>query len=659
MADGRRVLACGSVRPILTRLPDVILVVVGVLVLAAGAGPAHAATTHMAQRPGNARTVAENAGPGRTIVSQIHNAPGWRPSYSYTDRSGPHTRVVNGPGWNDASATYNPGKRLDAYQLISHGSCVSGRSEGPAGTGSDIADGTCRWKYLSRVDYISITGWAFDNRHWESGTAYRYGDYVVSDSPLRAYEQVRGAGCTSTVAPTGTANGSGSAFTTSDGCQWKYWADVIYSSGRSYIPTQRYAPGSTSSRIDELTANHQADLWNDREYVAGRHGEAVPIRLQAHHDHTQDGFPYSPEGGRIACPSGCREIIVTTAPGESFADSLTPGDPLSGYDPARGVAIRNPTTGYLTDGFELRDNHVTLIGLQIKSDHGIGLGGGETHGGNYATVRRSTIDGGQGHKPAIFLDTRMLVANSLVVAHGAFGIQEDYPGTVLHSTLVNPDRVPDSFGIVSGHDWVFVGETVSNTAIFGFAHAAGFGFQGWDDMTWLGSHNATDAPAADNGSPALPRKGRVIARMLPGTTYGESASKAFVAFPGDYRPRAGSPLIGAGNALGAFNPACPKHPKHKPCRAIYTLDLPDIIGTPRPQAGRYDIGAWQSGPVPPQAAAVPARTDPSGAATAVASWTESITSAVHDMGDSVAELQARIAFVVSKAAAKARSAWGD
>ena len=36
----------------------------------------------------------------------------------------------------------------------------------------------------------------------------------------------------------------------------------------------------------------------------------------------------------------------------------------------------------------------------------------------------------------------MVIENSLVISHGQYGIVEDYPGTVLHTTLVNSGRVP-------------------------------------------------------------------------------------------------------------------------------------------------------------------------------------------------------------------------
>jgi hypothetical protein len=532
--------------------------------------------------------------PGPTVISQIHNAPGWRRDHIYRFHEGPFTRVVNGPGWNESADTYNPGRVLNAYQLISTGSCTSADRNGPTGTGSHINDGTCTWEYLSPVDYVSITGWTFDNQHWKAGTAYPYGDYVVSDSPLRAYEQMNSMGCKSTAAPTGTAYGSGTEFTTADRCRWKYWADILYSSEKSYIPTQRYPTKGKLDATVELKANYEAEIWNDREYVAGENGEAVPIRLQAHFDYTQDDFPYSSEGN-ASCNQKCYSIILAAAPGESFADRLTPVDPLVGYEPKDGVAIRNPTSR-LSDGFEIRDNGVHLIGLQVKSDYGIGVGGGQTHGGNYVTIRHSIVEGGNGaDAAAINLDTWMLVENSLVISHSRYGIVEDYPGSIVYSTIVNPDRVANSIAFEVGLDWQWTGETVSNTAIFGFAHVAGSMADpratDWHGITWLGGHNATDAPVGDSGAFPFADNRTVSIKTLPGTIYGISAKSVFKAFPGDYRLATGSPLIGAGRPIGAFSPSCLTN---KPCPGYYTFDSPDIIGTARPQAARYDIGAWQS-----------------------------------------------------------------
>lgn len=543
------------------------------------------------------------------VVSQIHNAPGWLPNHAYGATTDPayaagHTRVNSGPGWNPTTQAWVPGQPLAAYQLTSP-SCTSGATE-PIGTGNAIADGTCSWEYLSATDYVSITGWSFDNQPWKTGTAYLYGDYVISDSPPRAYEETGLPGCTSTVAPTGTASGSDTTFATSDGCTWTYWADVLYSSEKSYIPTERYL-GATSTSAGEGTAEmaanttYEAQLWNDREYVAGENGEAVPIRLQAHTDYTQDGFPYSGEGSLIC--NSCDEIIIEAAPGESFANGLTPADPLTGFDPTKGVAIENPTTGLLTDGFEWRDNDGEVIGLQVKSDDGIGIGGGETHGGNGVMLLDDIVDGslnpsvwGWSDAGAVFLDAGGLVANSLVVSHGAVGISEAYPGAVVHSTIVNPAGT-GSVGVAFYDNWVFVGETLSDDAIFGFAHAAGSPTAPGaanQAATWLGGNDATNAPAADSGTATVTGNewSPFYAYPLPSTNtlFGVSPTAAFVGFPGDYRLAAGSPLIGAGVSIGAINPSCETG---QTCSnaGFPDTDTPDIIGTTRPP---YDIGAWQT-----------------------------------------------------------------
>jgi hypothetical protein len=65
---------------------------------------------------------------------------------------------------------------------------------------------------------------------------------------------------------------------------------------------------------------------------------------------------------------------------------------------------------------------------------------------------------------------------------------------------------------------------------------------------------------------------------------------------GDWRLSSGSPLRGAGSAYGDFTTNCQTTSPNCPNLTTYNFDSPDIIGTARPQAGRDDIGAWQSTP---------------------------------------------------------------
>src|ERR1700746_1897203 len=81
-----------------------------------------------------------------TFAAQIHNAPGWELSTTYTYSSGPptapFTRVVAGAGWTPSGGTkpgaagrgqevptggggtWHPGSALNAYQLTSRGTCT-------------------------------------------------------------------------------------------------------------------------------------------------------------------------------------------------------------------------------------------------------------------------------------------------------------------------------------------------------------------------------------------------------------------------------------------------------------------------------------------------------------------------------------------------------
>ena len=55
------------------------------------------------------------AAQAQTVVSQIHNAPGWLPNHAYAPATGPQTRVNSGPGWNGTA--WVPYQPLAAYQL--------------------------------------------------------------------------------------------------------------------------------------------------------------------------------------------------------------------------------------------------------------------------------------------------------------------------------------------------------------------------------------------------------------------------------------------------------------------------------------------------------------------------------------------------------------
>lgn len=540
------------------------------------------------------------------IVSQIHNAPGWLPNTAYTAATAPpYTRVNSGLGWNPSTQQWVPGQPLAAYQLASASTCTSGKIE-PAGTGDAIQDGTCTWRYLSATDYVTLTGWMYDNQAWVRGTTYHFFDIATAGSPLRVYALTDNS-CASTVAPAGNGFRVSSDWLRhitpgADGCHWDYLADILYTSRKSYIPTGTFT-SSTSIGTIQMKVDADADLWNDREYIAGENGEMSPIVLKNHLNNWHGGG----EGGQMtgcntpgAAPGSpmvkCPNFWIEAAPGESFRDTLTPTEPLAGYDPSRGVAIRDPATyvwPYEPAALLMWDPFTHIIGLQLKSDHGAAY-----FGYNQDTISDSILDGGSRDPwtshTAVFLDAGPdVIANSLVITHGSAGVVFKYPGFVLHSTVVDPERAGD-VGVETGNKWVFNNTTVSNSAIFGFAHAGAAG-NPETAFSSQSSNNVTDAPSGDSGSTTwMGSKSSALVVDIPNTNYGASASAAFVVFGSDWRAKSGGPLVGAGSAFGDFTTGCSAAYPNCANKVVYNFDTSDIVGTARSQRGKYDIGAWQS-----------------------------------------------------------------
>jgi hypothetical protein len=211
--------------------------------------------------------VVEANADGQYIHAQLHNAEGWLRNKQYTYAPGPPTapfrRVNAGPGWDPAASQYTSGQLVNNYQLISPGTCTSSPTgNGPSGTGTDITDGTCHWKYTSVVDYVTLTGWILDGGGpWVSGTWYGPRDtaYVVA-SNSDAFQQIV-AGCISTVAPSTsiTPNASGE-LDTGDGCRWLYIGRVTYSSGAKTFGHERWWRDSFQGYIMPSTYTATASI---------------------------------------------------------------------------------------------------------------------------------------------------------------------------------------------------------------------------------------------------------------------------------------------------------------------------------------------------------------------------------------------------------------
>lgn len=558
--------------------------------------------------------------PGATQVSNIHDAPGWAASHAYTPASGPKTRVVNGAGWTGSA--FVPGSALNAYELTS-GSCTSASSGGPSGTGGLISDGTCTWKYLSGVDYLSESAWNFDGPQWASGHTYSFGDYATTNvaGHLRSYSLSGSSSyafCTSTVAPSGVGSGGGnwglSTLTTSDGCQWEYMADLVYSSQVSYIPEQSYVNNGWGVTA-HLDRPYTGAMWNDAEYVAGAAAfsgapaERNPLMMV---DHAQNRIL---EGNLQGLQDVNRVPTITVATGEGFASNLTTATPLAGYDPTKGVAIRNPnsTADSLgpnnaeagAAGFLAWANFPSVIGLQIKATAAPAVM--TTNG---PTVTNNILDGGFKNITtlcaAVWMDNDVNFVNNLVLSHGCIGVYAKYGNSfLLFNTIVNVGTVTAPVAIGNFWCWCTISGVssgpfqelvVANNAFYNWGHLFGENPTGGGTLTPLSAssaNNVTDLAGPDNTGTTWYTDGSsnsATVLAVPGTTFSVSGASMFVNPASDYRPNTG--ISTAGASFGNYNQYC-SFPFTSGC-VVENYDTPDILGNARPNgSSQFSTGAEQ------------------------------------------------------------------
>jgi len=652
-----------------------------------------------------------------TVISQIHNACGWEPNASYTYSAGPptapFTRVNNGPGWTPSGSsscgpgTYTNGQALNNYQLISPGTCTSASSGGPSGTGSDIVDGVggtaCHWKYVSGVDYVTLTGWTLDNGNlWASGTVYGFYDIVATNAAgTSQYIQI-GGGCISIVQPAGTA----SDLQTADGCEWRYNGSITYTSRVGTMPTQTFANfvvsnaciGADSSCTSAgtnlyipvvadcraFTANSQyvggagvyskgaaqiftkltavqscvnggsgvftvsysqqagaesmvvstfsrayghiqslygAEIWNDQEYVCGVNNENNPIELQNHINRHNDSIQYVPAPPFTSAPNGTPgwPFDIFAAPGESFSVTYqnNPALALSEYNANYGVAIKcNATANF--GALAIGDNNVWVEGIQFTSNTTDGTIDGQYVGRacnvcffDHDLIQNTYV--GVQAAPVVGVGAATFLWDDVVITSSLVGIQFDYAGYLIDSTIIGTGGQSNSVGVSVGNQQYGCNYFYGN-AIYGFAHAfarnshfpvASSCNHRAGEYTY-GGNNYTDAPIGDGGTGLWMGGGTTTVTTLPGATYGKTAAASFVTWPGNYKITQSSPLYKGGASFNGLTFPFPGGFCFGPMPGNYsgsTLpsisgypcypDSPDIAGTARPQGTRYDAGAYE------------------------------------------------------------------
>lgn len=465
------------------------------------------------------------------IVSQIHNAPEWAAGSLYK----PGDRVVN-----------LKAKPACAYQCVTGGTA---QGAAPEGNGDSVKDGGgVVWKYLSEVDYTTLTGWLYDAPAWKAGESYVFRDYVVAGSPLCAYRCEQPGSGPSTVLPVDTGKNKTAG---ADGYKWAKMATIGYTSGRSFIPAQKYTDPKQAATV-QMTKRPTAHLWNDAEYVAGERGENRPISVQDH----QMFYPGD------TSPKGRAEqlrITITAAPGESFMDR--PDAPLR-YDPAHGVAIRNPSGGVGNgNALVLRDCGVTLNRIQLKSDTGRGVGEAFYHNNGETLTDCIIQSDATGDASVVEIDYGCTVTNCLIIGSGKVGLWSKYQIRIDSCTIVSRNPVPESVGVLPLIAWnkYLDGMTLmTRTAIFGWASAAGHGDHKFAPEWWnvKCAGNATDAAEATDHHTFKYKRDEITVDSMPGTNnlYKVPNDRTVFVDPGkDWRIVPGSPLQGVGMSVPRSN----------------------------------------------------------------------------------------------------------
>lgn len=375
---------------------------------------------------------------------------------------------------------------------------------------------------------------------WVTLTTYTVGQRVSNDTaPVKAYQCTTG-GLSGATGPTGTGGSISDGFAV-----WKYLSAVDYTSLASWWAA---LPAT-------LTQPVEADVWNDAEYAS-----SSAISLSG------------------VTSSGTNTVLITAAPGESFADNA--GKLTNGlrYNALNGAAFS--CSGAYTTTLSIATGFVTVSRLQFRQSSS---GGNNNIALNFASgisnvtlsqlIVQCALLGNSARAISCTGSAVWTLSNVLAVLENsgnsstsAFGIFLSCSGasTVEECTVVMPSNT--TAGTSTGIDVSYSNVTVRNCAIFGFGTALGgsatFGADG---------HNVTNLSSMGKTSTS-----NLVSQAYTTATFAQPSSAGGAFGPSgtmDFRLVTGSALIDAGSS--SVSPAF------------------DIVGTTRPQGSAYDVGAWE------------------------------------------------------------------
>ena len=561
----------------------------------------------------------------------IANAPEWQSSHAY----GLKDRIVAGAAWN--GSTYTNGQPLCLFAVKTAGTtsadptvyntaCASGTPAAVGGgldgsipsgwaSATTVTDGGVVWALLTRVDYVSITGYSCDDsRNWTGSTTYHHLDSVVNGGNCYT-ENNTFAGtdpCTSASSggPTGTAFNTN---ITDNTCNWLYQGKLTYSSQANRLPHQTQAVGAPTGTafVIGFAQNVTVQIWwggaQRTHYGPGEANELSPMQTHYHQDLIGDALIYC-DASQTTTWSSCNGtgipfyVKYAWPVGDRIQDNVKPATGPLDYDETKGTALyTNAAVGVNGAGntWALGDS-ATIINLQIQSTQGIALPttGDSTHvsylfgptNTNEVWLQQSIVIGAIAAAVSDYgwnIDNSLLIANSGTT--GATPLHSKYQNLIHDSTLICAGGASNSTGY---ERLATLGGTtefpINNNLVLGCANP----YAGTVSAT-SGQDNATDVSGTPSGTFTDPLFGGTLTiAALPGTTLtGLTAANQLVnptvggSFDGRVKNTSAN-IYGAaatfsftdtgGFGLVWMSPVTPGT---------------DILGTNRPVSGRYDIGA--------------------------------------------------------------------
>lgn len=569
-----------------------------------------------------------------SITGYLFDDAAWRPNTPYFANA----YVVSDTPERVYRITFATSRKLASPNIT----CTTG-SVPPRGVDSNIADGTCAWRFVADLGYSSHAG----------------------HIPKQQYSGGYGAG-------------------------WQHPPFVMmtdYNVGNIWyggVSRQEYVPGS-NGETDPIMPMAHDDFTNDDD-----NGEFQP--------QCQNGTAYPNLNSGLLC--GGTQAVRPLAYTHAYRITLKSQDtdsfnsnanirtrPLA-YDAANGVAIHAVTparaTGFCENGCRQHggdaintfDSQINFYGLQVKSDHGTAIDGEPN--GNLIDVINSILDGAgwcpeapcyrSGVPAAVSLDGAGALLNSVVILRGApsgtVAADFHFVGHAINNTFINIGSTAPNACIFEQRATVFGNPRFNNNYCAGFTYQTAVEVAGAplanaiDESTTLiplagGAYDCCDAfkiidqeimqvVKRVNGDSVTVLRGvagtRAVAHAagtrivdsyspttltnsggnavsngpqtsvapfdtfgrthgainLPGvkntcsggtaSCYGISPSKQFIDATSDFRLKSTSDLRGGGTEVSVNN-------------GTWTIpyeNSADITGIARPQKGRYDIGAWQT-----------------------------------------------------------------